>query len=36
MVVAADIEGILHSIVGATGQAVQPGRIIAQFAREMS
>jgi hypothetical protein len=36
MVVAADIEGILRSIVGATGQPIQPGSIIAQFASEMS
>jgi hypothetical protein len=36
MVVAADIDGILRSIVGATGQSIQPGRIIAQFASEMS
>ena len=36
MVVAADIDGILRSIVGATGQPIQPGRIIAQFASELS
>ena len=36
MVVAADIEGILRSIVGATGQPIQSGSIIAQFASEMS
>jgi hypothetical protein len=36
MVVAADIDGILRSIVDTTGQPIQPGRIIAQFASEMS
>jgi hypothetical protein len=36
MVVAADIVGTLHTIVGASGQPIQPGTIIATFASETS